>query len=178
MILLRNNLEAYLYHSNRISIKDLNGDIDLNNAKWDFIFHFILKDTHEFYFLGERLEYSDDKLRNLVTYLREVDVEGDDDYHEIFFKVKPAELLISRRSLSNLWHYYEFPAIIFVNGNLDSSQLKILANKNITYEEIVGRMPKMYMIHKNFELNVLWIERGDDMPDLGLLLDSMKNRPT
>jgi hypothetical protein len=37
--------------------------------------------------------------------------------------------------------------------------------KQTTYGEMVGLIEKAYIIHRNFEPNVLWIENSSDMPN-------------
>jgi hypothetical protein len=120
MIYLVNNLEVYIYNENRISIKDIAEDINISNSQWDFVFDFILDRTVSFYFLGERLDYSDGNLEKCLKLLSEKDLIDTDDYQLVFFKLKSANLLISRKLLSQLWSYYEYPEIIFlVDDNND-----------------------------------------------------------
>lgn len=166
MILLNNNLEAHIYNVNRISIRDLAGDLIISDSKWDFIFDFILKDTESFYFLGERLEYSDNNLKTLIDGLSEKFISVDHEYNRIFVKLKPANLIVNRRQLSDLWLYYEYPAIIFLGDIKKEEELIRLSNLSVTYEEIVRSIDRVYLLHRNFQPNVLWIEKSFDMPDI------------
>jgi len=170
MILLNNNLEAHIYNVNRISIRDLIGDLVISDPKWDFIFEFILKDTESFYFLGERLEYSDNNLKPLIDRLSETIIRVDREYNKIFLKIKPANLVVNRRQLSDLWLYYEYPTIIFLGKSGNEDELIRLCNMSVTYEEIVGSIEGIYLLHRNFQPNVLWIEKSFNMPDINQAL--------
>jgi len=172
MIILKNNLEAYLYNPNRLSIKNVVGEIDLSDSKWDFLFDYVLKTTKNFYFLGDRLEYSDYKLNNCISFLSESNIRGDRDYYKVFFKLRPANLIVNRKRLSELWSYYEYPAIIFIEKDIETSQLMWLFDSNVTYEEMVGTVSKMYLFHKNFEYNVIWVEQSSDLPEIHYLLNN------
>ena len=126
MNLVNNTLQGHIYNSNRLPIKDLLTDLNISDSKWDFIFDFILKETTCFYFLGERLEYSDNNLSELIISLSETDSNIKSDYRKTFFKLKAANLMISRKQLSELWVYYEYPAIIFLGDNSEESELNQL----------------------------------------------------
>ncbi len=175
MILLKDNLEAFVYNENRISIKDLSSDLDIGDSKWNFLFDLILKTTHTFYFFGERLEYSDNNHRQSIEFLSETDIDNIEDHYNVFFKLRPAGLIINRKRLSKLWSYYEYPAIIFLGCHIEEKELRQFFDTKITYEKIVGSIEKVYLIHRNFEPDVLWIEKSWDMPDMQILLGNVSD---
>ncbi len=155
-----NNLEVIVYNENLVSIKDTLEDIDISKSKWDFVFDFLLDRTSDFYFLGEKLEYLDSQMKDSLSILSERTIFIDEDYQQVYFKLKAANLIVSRNLLFRLWSYYELPAIIFLVEKKDEKSLSQLVAKQVTYTEFAVSIPGLYIVHRNFEPNVLWIANG------------------
>lgn len=166
MMLIQDNLDVYSCHNDQISIKDLSEDLNIGKKKWDFVFDFILGETNRFYFLGERLEYFDNDLVDLIESSSEKVFYKDEDWYKILFELSPANLLISRGGVSSIWSYYEYPAIFFLSTHSSESELINLIKKQITYSEIARSMNGVYVVHRNFEPNVLWVEKSSDMQQI------------
>jgi len=166
MSLLHSEIQEYFYNVNSLSIKDFRSDIVIADAKWDFIFKFISKNTESFYFLGEKLEYFDKELNSLINDLAETQINLCNDLHKIFIKLNARNVILNRKRLSDLWNYYEYPAIIFLGKNKDENELTLLCKRALTYIEIVGSMNGTYVLHRNFEPNVLWLKKSLDTPDI------------
>ena len=52
---LADNIDAKLHNEILLSLKYLEGDVSIEDSRWDFIFDFYSK-SREFYFLGRRLQ--------------------------------------------------------------------------------------------------------------------------
>ena len=161
-----NSLEAYTHNANQISIKDNAGDISIEDSKWDFLFQCILRNTNHFYFLGERLEYHSSNLHNILRQVSEKDINISADYFKVFLKLKPANVMINRKQLSELWVHYEYPAIILTGDQTEEDTLIKMNENPIPYIEIAGSLKAIYLLHKNFEPDVIWIEKSWDMPNV------------
>jgi hypothetical protein len=166
MSLLDTALEVHVYNSNRISIKDLQSDLTIEDSKWNLIFNFALQNSQNSYFLGERVEYPSKNLSDIIDELAEMELLYGNDSDKVLFRIKPTYLLINRKRLADIWLRYEYPAIIFLGENATEDDLVLRCNANNTYEEIVGFFDKIYLFHRNFETNVLWILKGVNSPKL------------
>jgi hypothetical protein len=169
-----NNLDIFAYNSNQVSIKDLKGDVDISDDRWGFVFEFILKNTNDYYFLGERLDFVDDNLNSLIERLSEMTISESANRSEIFFKIAPSGLMFSRKSLSYVWSYYEYPALIFCGEKAEKNKLIQMCKSLVSYSEIAGSIDSIFLIHKNFEPNVLWIEKSWDMPNIQSIFDDVE----
>lgn len=165
------SLEVYIYGINSASIRDLNGDLDIANSKWNFLFDFLIYQSRNFYFLGERLEYRDDNFESLVRDLSDRLININFEDRKVLFKLKPASLEISRSRLSSLFMYFEYPAIIF-GTEIDESELFQLYMQPVSYDELIGAVGDASILHRNFESNVLWIKVSPKTPDIRILFDS------
>jgi hypothetical protein len=158
------NFDLFEYSDNRISIKDLQGDLDLSNDKWNFIFELILQKTENYYFLGERIEYFDKDFSSLVDETSICLYQLEPDMGKILINLKPATVVINRRKLLKLWMQYEFAAVLFCGQRTEQSELMRLCKGIASYEEIAGSIENIYLIHKSHELDVLWLIKSFDMP--------------
>ena len=102
MMQLVNNIEAFVYDNNQMSFKDSIGYINISESKWDFIFNFVVQRTSYFYFLGERIEYFDRDLKEIQGSLSEKDISVDDSYEPIYFRLRPASVIVKRVLLDKL----------------------------------------------------------------------------
>ena len=71
--------------------------------------------------------------------------------------------MFGRKQLAQLCFYYEYPSIIFIGEEIDEDCLSRICNSQLTYEEIAGSISKIYLMHRNFEPNVLWLLKSTDM---------------
>jgi hypothetical protein len=156
-------MDIYHYSNNKISIKDLEGEIDISQRKWDCFFDFILQNTSSVYFWGARLEYMSVGLRNSIDLLVDQNIqEIDKDFFRATFKVKDSCILLGRGLINDVWKHYEYPSIIFLKKELGVNDFRRLSNAKY-YVDIFEFIEGMYLVYKNFEPDVLWVEKTMEM---------------
>lgn len=156
-------MEIYTHNLNKISIRDLDGDIEIRQKKWTFLFEFILKQTSAIYFRGTRLEFMDKDLKSDIALLLDQNVGlFEEDYFRVLFKVKESCVSIGRGMIDNVWDHYEYPCIIFLKEELHPHDFKRLFNARF-YEDIFAIIEGGYLVYKSLEPDVLWVEKTMDM---------------
>ena len=160
---LANNIEAKLHNKILLSFKYLEGDISINDNRWNFIFDFYNKSS-EFYFLGRRLQFDDPELERDTRFLSEELLISKHQNFELLLKIKPSNLLINRNLLEKFWFYYEYPAIVFVESTVSREALIDLLDRNRGYDSFVNLNDGVSIIYRSFELDVLWIAQDPNHP--------------
>lgn len=145
------------------SIKDLNHDLDISEHKWSFVYDSILENVTAVYFDGNRLNYSDNELNSTINYLSEKILIDNNDHWNILLKLKLSSVMFNRKLVSNLWSYYEYPALIFLKDELHENILiKRLENKNML-ASICDTIDGAYITYQGIEYDVLWLRKSKDM---------------
>jgi hypothetical protein len=157
------NLESYIHNSNKISVRDLTGDININQSRWNNIFDFILERTSAIYFRGTRLEYMNANSSNNIELLVDQNIQqAEKGYYKVVFKIKNGSIALGRGLISEVWNCYEYPSIISLKEELNSKEFERLYQAK-HYDDIFAFVEGMYLVYKNFESDVLWVEKTMDM---------------
>ncbi|WP_336720302.1 hypothetical protein [Paraflavisolibacter sp. H34] len=146
-----------------MSVRDLQEDLDIRHQKWDFLFDFMTNKTTDYYFLGHRLNFKDKDFESTIDFLTGK-VLDNANYHEVLLKLKPTAFMFNRRLVSELWWYYEYPALIFLTSDENENELTKLYYRKIEFEELAVTLENAYIIHRSFQPDVLWIKQAYGLP--------------
>lgn len=161
--MINKSLDIKVYNQNQASIKDVAGELDISNNKWDFLFDFFLKGETAVYFEGFRLDFPDEEFESNLEYLSENILFVEDNFFRILFKVKLSSIALSRGLISKFWNYYDNSSLIFLKNELEEETLIELSEKREYINEYCKVIKSAYIIYKSFELDVLWIEKSKEM---------------
>ena len=154
-------LDIKIYNENFVSIKDLSGDLNISDAKWNKFFELLTKVFEGFYFLGNRIWSNIDEYDQTLAYLSEkILIDQGKEHSEILFRLKDSSLIYNRRFASRMWDYYEYPSFVFL-GSKENEQILTQGYRNkLFHDDVIERLEEIIVIYRSFEQNVLWI-KGD-----------------
>lgn len=154
--------ETFTYNKDLISLRDCEKDVNLAAHKWDSIFSFLIENTSTVYFNGYRLEYFDSELKSTIDFLADENIYKGRSYSKLIFKVKASSIMLNRGLISKLWERYEYPSLIFLKEELNEYNFSKLC-KSKFHEEILSFFEGIYILYRNIEPNVLWIQKSGEM---------------
>ncbi len=159
-----NDLDLVVHNENRVSIRDLEKDIDINDAKWNFIFHTILEKTQEIYFKGSRLNFIDDEFENTIRYLSDESFinESTSKHSSLLIRLKPFDFKYNRRLLAKVWGYYDNPSLFFLASLENQHGLVRMLKGTFFYDELINSIDKLFIIYLSSQPDVLWFEGNVD----------------
>ncbi|MBB5437772.1 hypothetical protein HDC92_001446 [Pedobacter sp. AK017] len=153
-------LEILRHGNNYFSIKDLNDDIDISKKRWNILLEMLIDDSSCIYFHGIELNYTDDNLTNIVSWLNENILVDDSDTNNLLFKIKASSILLSRNLVSTLWNYYWSPSLIFMNDRKYEDLLRELIEGHFYVKDILEQIEGIKIIYMGAERDVLWLQHN------------------
>lgn len=158
-------MDVYRHTENLLSIMDGDGELNINDKKWDGIFSDVIANTDSYYFLGYRIEPWAKEIEAIIGSLSERIVEKKDNYFSLALKIVPGNIIISRGLLSKLWECYECPAIFFMKKDiLNEERVEELFRSQWTYDHLCSSIKGSCCISRDIGFNVMWIRKISDMP--------------
>lgn len=149
---------------NRITIKDLNQDLDISDRKWDFVFEYLLSETAIVYFEGFRLWVEDEDFIKNINYLADQVLVNNRDYFIFLCKIKPGFITINRGLLNTMWEYYEYPSLIFLKDENQEQKLVEICNQlPLAKEKITEALNGVFIARRGGHPDVLWVEKSSDV---------------
>jgi hypothetical protein len=165
---MREDLDLFV-QGNRLSIKDLDDDLDISDSKWDFIFEYLVKEAPEVYFEGWHLDsqYTDEINSNLLTnveYLAEKVFIDKNGHHILLFKVKLSAIMLNRSLLSRVWLCYDYPSLIFMRDTSEESKLVESSNQMPKRNtKAISILKNAFIAFRSSQYDVLWVEKSNDL---------------
>jgi len=154
-------LDIKIHNENFVSIKDLSGDLNISDSKWNNLFELLIKVFEGFYFVGNRIWSNIDEYDQTLGYLsEEILIDQGEDYSEILFRLKDSSLIYNRRLASRMWDYYEYPSFVFLGSKENEQILTQGYRSKLLHDDMIERMEEIIVLYRSFEQNVLWI-KGD-----------------
>lgn len=155
------DLEVNFHKCNHISIKDLSHDIKLSETKWNTLFSLFLENVEGVYFYGLDLNYNDDNLVDAVNYCSEYILVDDYEQSRLVFKVKEASILLNRALLYEIWNYYYYPSLIFIDDiNQERDLINIINRERGFIKNVLDELNDVKITYMEFERNVLWLQHN------------------
>jgi hypothetical protein len=168
-----NSIDFKFHNYNELSIKDLNGDVNLSEQKWNKLIEYFSKNTFCTYFKGYRINYVDTGFFETINLIGEdILIDEGKDHFRLLLRLKPTVFIFNRILLHKFWLYYEFPSIIFLEDETQESILVETIENGWYNEDIIKNVPGTTIFYLGFELNVLWVKSNTD---LNLIIPLLKN---
>lgn len=168
-----NGLEIHRYGYNYFSIKDLSGDIDITEKRWDILFEMLMEDSACIYFHGIELNYNDENLIKTVKWLNDNVLFDDIDVNNLLFKIKTSSILLSRNLVSTLWNYYWSPSLIFMLDENHEDFLRELIGRHFYVKDILEQIEGIKIIYMGAERDVLWLQHNFDGLDRDIIQQAL-----
>lgn len=160
---MNSKIEFKTHNDNLISMRDMEGDIDIANSKWDTLFSKCSDVSENIYFKGVRAYYESEKINALLkNYSNSIisDIS--------FAEITPSRFLISRKGFSNLWQHYEYPFLFFVGKGVQDKNFEQIFINGWVIEDVMKSLTSSLVIYRSFEQDVIWMMKTNDLifPDL------------
>ncbi|RKS97846.1 hypothetical protein [Chryseobacterium defluvii] len=159
-----NSLDLFKYNNELISIKDMNNDLEISQAKWNDIFEYFLTQTSHVYFLGFKRWIENDNLMNTINFISEkILVNIGNDNRIILCKLKSNILIMDRTLINRMFYYYEYPTLIFIKDINQEEALIKYAEKLPLGDTPLTDLPYLFTASRESQLDVLWLRKSLDM---------------
>ncbi|MCW1961282.1 hypothetical protein [Chryseobacterium viscerum] len=157
------SLDLFRYNEDIISIKDMENDLEIKQIKWDDIFKYFSINTSYVYFLGFKRWVENDNLMNTINFISDkILVSIGDDNRIILCKLK-IDTLINRELINRMFHYYEFPTLIFIK-NIEQEAEIVKYTQRLPLGNIpLTNLPYLYTASRESQPDVLWLRKSQDM---------------
>lgn len=156
------NLDVKIHSNFVISIKDLTGDVNISDKKWDDVISLISDNSECVFFYGIRLNYNED-LENTIGYLaEEILIGGDGKFSIILLRIKEVNV-INRGLLNKLWKHYDSPGLVFLENIADQSLLVNTIKLNRYYDTLLNAVRGLSLLSQSFEQDVLWLRSNNQV---------------
>ncbi|HVW97196.1 MAG TPA: hypothetical protein VHA56_14590 [Mucilaginibacter sp.] len=171
------NTDLKVHGEGNFSIRDFDGDIDIGAHKWDHLFSVFNKIFGDVYFYGVRRWAAEKELEQTLSYLiKDKLIDEGKSHFNILFKIKEGFIYDSRKLVSTLWRYYEYPSFIFLADKENQSVLVDLYTKNVFFENILTQLNDALIIYRHVELDVLWFKTNINNPAVHSLFGVLSER--
>ncbi|WP_214228788.1 hypothetical protein [Pedobacter sp. B4-66] len=156
------NLNIVYHNNGEISIKDIGHKLDISESKWDALIDLILEKHSHVFFYGVRLDYFNDDLMETIQYASDdFLMNRNDNFQLILFKVKEANVRLSRGLIGKIWGYYESPSLIFLKDKSNQDSIVSALKASRFYDSLLNSVNGICMLYQSFEEDVLWIKTND-----------------
>ncbi|WP_199142070.1 hypothetical protein, partial [Pedobacter sp. ASV12] len=148
---MKNNMDLVLHNRGVISIKDIDGDLNISQPKWDFLINLLIDYSECTFFSGLRLNYDDNIEKNIDYLAEEILINKDEDFEMVLLKINERNIRIHRGLLECVWKQYQNPYIIFLNN---SNNVDILVNtirEKRFYNDFLRAIEGLCIIYQEYE---------------------------
>jgi len=145
-----------------MSILDPNNDLDLSQRKWDQLLDYFVERSQAIYFCGSRINYLDDDIIKNVGYLCEVELINE-EFERILIRVKPANVVLNRNLLRNVWNVYERPSLIFSEYKENEDVIKNVLSQRMYFPGLFQQVDGLCLFYQDMQPNVLWLQSNKNI---------------